>query len=108
MKTVEAPMSSAFRTFSSQSFREEAEASWTPNRNGGMRQNSHVPLPRSILRMTDEELEEFLRVERTVRIGTVSSDGEPHVAPLWFVWHDGAMYLNSLKRSRRSRDLAHG
>jgi nitroimidazol reductase NimA-like FMN-containing flavoprotein (pyridoxamine 5'-phosphate oxidase superfamily) len=58
--------------------------------------------------MTPDELEEFLRRERTVRVGTVSPSGDPHVAPLWFVWHDGTMYFNSLKRSRRGRDLEHG
>jgi general stress protein 26 len=58
--------------------------------------------------MTPEELEEFLRTERTVRVGTVSPDGEPHVSPLWFVWHDGSMYFNSLKRSRRAHDVERG
>jgi nitroimidazol reductase NimA-like FMN-containing flavoprotein (pyridoxamine 5'-phosphate oxidase superfamily) len=58
--------------------------------------------------MSADELESFLTRERTVRIGTVSPDGEPHVSPLWFVWHEGAMYFNSLKRSRRERDLTHG
>jgi nitroimidazol reductase NimA-like FMN-containing flavoprotein (pyridoxamine 5'-phosphate oxidase superfamily) len=58
--------------------------------------------------MTSDELEAFLQRERTVRLGTSSPDGEPHVAPLWYVWHEGAMYFNSLKRSRRGRDLAHG
>jgi general stress protein 26 len=67
-----------------------------------------MPIPRSQLRFTSDELEEFLRTERTVRVGTTSPDGEPHVVPLWFVWHDGAMYLNSLKRSRRSSDLEKG
>jgi general stress protein 26 len=67
-----------------------------------------MPIPRSQLRMTPDELEEFLRTERAVRVGTVSDDGEPHVAPLWFVWSDGAMYFNSLKRSRRAHDVDHG
>jgi general stress protein 26 len=67
-----------------------------------------VPIPRSVLRMTTKELETFLARERTVRVGTVSPSGEPHVAPLWFVWHEGTMYFNSLKRSRRGRDIAHG
>lgn len=67
-----------------------------------------MPLPRSILRLTEEELDELLTNERTLRIGTVGPDGDPHVAPLWFVWHDGAIWLNSLKRSRRTRDLASG
>jgi nitroimidazol reductase NimA-like FMN-containing flavoprotein (pyridoxamine 5'-phosphate oxidase superfamily) len=67
-----------------------------------------MPIPRSQLRMTPTELEAFLQSERTVRIATVSPEGEPHVAPLWFVWQDGRMYLNSLKRSRRTRDIERG
>lgn len=67
-----------------------------------------MPVPRAQLRMSDAELDAFLATERTARCGTVSPDGDPHVAPLWFVWHDGAMWLNSLKRSRRARDLAEG
>lgn len=67
-----------------------------------------MPLDRAVLRMSPAELEAFLASERTLRCATVSSDGEPHVVPLWFVWHDGAIWLNSLRRSRRSRDLAEG
>ncbi len=67
-----------------------------------------MPLPRSVLRMTDEELEAFLSSERTARVGTVSPDGEPHVSPLWFVWSGGKIYFNSLKKSRRDADLRHG
>ena len=39
-----------------------------------------MPIPRSVLRMTDEELEAFLASERTARVGTVSPNGErrPH------------------------------
>lgn len=50
----------------------------------------------------------LLATERTARIATVAPDGEPHVAPLWFVWHDGAFYINSLKRSRRTNDIERG
>jgi general stress protein 26 len=57
--------------------------------------------------MTPDELEAFLSRERTARLATVSPDGEPHVVPMWFVWHDGAMFFNSLKRSRRMRDARH-
>jgi len=67
-----------------------------------------VPLPRSMLRLTDDELEELLSSELTLRAGTVGPDGWPHVAPLWFVWHDGAIWINSLRRSKRTSDLAAG
>ena len=47
------------------------------------------------LSLTDEELEEFLARQWTVRVATAAEDGTPHVIPLWFVWLDGVMYLNS-------------
>jgi pyridoxamine 5'-phosphate oxidase-like protein len=64
-----------------------------------------VPIPREQLRLTDEELAELLRDARTMRVGTVSSDGSPHVVPLWFVWHAGSIWMNNLRRSRRTQDL---
>lgn len=67
-----------------------------------------MPVPREQLRMTAEELDTFLATQRTLRCATVSQSGDPHVVPLWFVWHGGAVWLNSLRRSRRSRDLEEG
>ena len=69
---------------------------------------AHMPLPRSALRFTADELEAFLREQRTARIGTVSPNGDPHVVPMWFVWHDGAIYMNTLKKARRTRDIELG
>lgn len=45
--------------------------------------------------MTAEEIDAFLREQRTVRLATADPEGVPHVVPLWFVWHEGALYLNS-------------
>ncbi len=56
--------------------------------------------------MTAAEVADFLTGERTCRVATVSADGSPHVAPLWFVWHDGHLWLNSVVRSQRWADLA--
>ncbi len=55
--------------------------------------------------MSDDERDEFLRTERTCRVATVGGDGAPHVTPLWFVWHDGSIWLTSLVRSQRWTDL---
>ena len=67
-----------------------------------------MPIPREQLRLTDQELAELLAETRTMRAGTVSPDGSPHVVPLWFVWHRGAIWINNLRKARRSRDLAAG
>lgn len=67
-----------------------------------------MPIPREQLRLTDEELDELMRTTRTLHVATVSPDGGPHVVPLWFIWHDGTVWINNLRRSRRSRDIQAG
>jgi hypothetical protein len=54
--------------------------------------------------MSDEELDAFLTEERTARVASVGTSG-PHVTPLWFVWHDHALWLYSLTRSQRWADI---
>lgn len=67
-----------------------------------------MPIPREQLRLTPAELDELLGSSRTARAGTVGPDGGPHVSPLWFLWHAGAIWVTSLRRSRRARDIAAG
>jgi hypothetical protein len=54
--------------------------------------------------MAPDEMDAFLAAERTCRVATVGVDG-PHATPLWFVWHDGTLWLYSLSRSQRWTDL---
>ena len=62
-------------------------------------------VPREQLRMSAEELNGYLDRQRTLRLATVDENGVPHVVPLWFVWHADAIWLNSLRKSRRHRHL---
>lgn len=55
--------------------------------------------------MTAAERDEFLRVQRVVRIASVGADGTPHVTPLWYVWDGEHMWLSSLTRSQRWANL---
>jgi len=55
--------------------------------------------------MSRDEIDEFLHSEVTCRVGTVNARG-PHVTPLWFLWHDGAIWLYSITGSQRWKDLA--
>ena len=45
--------------------------------------------------LTSEELEEYLTTQRTARIATADAEGTPHAIPLWFVWLEGSVFLNS-------------
>jgi nitroimidazol reductase NimA-like FMN-containing flavoprotein (pyridoxamine 5'-phosphate oxidase superfamily) len=67
-----------------------------------------VPIPREQLRLTDDELDDLCSSTRTAHCATASPEGAPHVVPLWFVWLDGEIFVNNLRRSKRSHDLARG
>lgn len=54
--------------------------------------------------MTDDERDDFLAEERTVRVATNGTHG-PHATPLWFHWDGSAMWLTSLVRAQRWADL---
>jgi hypothetical protein len=54
--------------------------------------------------MTPDEVDAFLADQRTCRVATVGRFG-PHATPLWFAWHDGAIWLTSIARSQRWADL---
>ncbi|WP_406461184.1 pyridoxamine 5'-phosphate oxidase family protein [Streptomyces sp. NBC_00111] len=55
--------------------------------------------------MTDAERDAYLAEQRTCRVATVSPDGMPHVAALWFVWDGASLWLYSLTRSLRWSQL---
>ena len=55
--------------------------------------------------MSAEEVDVFLRSERTCRVGTMSAERGPHVSPLWFVWDGKSLWLTSIVKSQRWVDL---
>ena len=55
--------------------------------------------------MSPEEVDAFLGEERTCRVASLGSDGQPHNTPLWFVWDGAALWLYSMVKSQRWVDL---
>lgn len=47
------------------------------------------------LSLSEAEMEPYLRSQRTARVATTDDGGRPHVVPLWFIWHDRTLFLNS-------------
>jgi nitroimidazol reductase NimA-like FMN-containing flavoprotein (pyridoxamine 5'-phosphate oxidase superfamily) len=47
------------------------------------------------LSLRAEELDHFLIEQRTIRLATATPEGQPHVIPLWFVWVDHTVFMNS-------------
>jgi PPOX class probable F420-dependent enzyme len=51
------------------------------------------------------EAEAFLARPLLGRLATASPDGQPHVAPVWFLWEDGCVWISSYKSTRKIIDL---
>jgi hypothetical protein len=54
--------------------------------------------------MTSDELNAYLTAERVCRVATNGTNG-PHATPLWFHWDGTSLWLTSLSRSQRWKDL---
>jgi len=57
--------------------------------------------------LTPDERDRFLATAWTARVATVGPGGDPHVVPLWFAWHDGALFVNTTRGNRTVRNAQH-
>ncbi len=48
-----------------------------------------------------------LREDEIGWLGSVRPDGRPHVAPVWFFWHEGEILIFSEERTQKIRNLHH-
>jgi nitroimidazol reductase NimA-like FMN-containing flavoprotein (pyridoxamine 5'-phosphate oxidase superfamily) len=62
-------------------------------------------MPKLDLSFTPEEVEDFLATQRTIRLATATRQGGPHVVPLWFVWVDGTVFMNTTLGNVTVRNL---
>ncbi|HYH12591.1 MAG TPA: pyridoxamine 5'-phosphate oxidase family protein, partial [Thermomicrobiales bacterium] len=51
-------------------------------------------------------VEERLQAARSYWLATTYPDGRPHVAPVWGLWLDGALWFDGLPTTRWARNLA--
>lgn len=55
--------------------------------------------------MTQKELEEFLSKPILARIATVGKNCTPYIAPVWFIYEDGAIIISTRKDSTKTRNI---
>jgi PPOX class probable F420-dependent enzyme len=54
----------------------------------------------------DPESIEFLQGPWLMRLATISSDGFPHVTPVWYVYEDGRIFTSTEKDRVKFRNIA--
>ena len=60
---------------------------------------------RDQIQMSDEELRDFLDEEKVVTCATIGPNGRPHLMPLWYVVHDGALRGWTYAKSQKAKNL---
>lgn len=60
---------------------------------------------RDAVKMTEEELTEFLESNMKVQVATVGPDGAPHLTTLFYVMVDGRMFFWTYGRSQKIQNL---
>jgi PPOX class probable F420-dependent enzyme len=65
-----------------------------------------MPSRRDQIRMTDDELRDFLAEQKIVTVATAGPNGRPHLMPLWYVPQDGGELIGwTFAKSQKAKNL---
>ncbi len=62
---------------------------------------------REMIKMTADEVEEFLSGRRTMNLGTLGPDGNIHLVAMWYGFLDGVLCIETFGKSQKVRNLQH-
>ncbi len=54
----------------------------------------------------NEEVIARLESQQNIWFSSVRPDGRPHLAPVWFVWHAGKIYIGTDPKSVKSANIS--
>ncbi len=57
------------------------------------------------VRLTEDEIDEFLGKGHTLIVSTLRKLGEPFMTPLWYVWMDGAFWIRTGAKSPKAAHI---
>lgn len=60
---------------------------------------------RDQVRMTDDEIDEFLSGRHTLQVATIGPSGHPHLVAMWYGFHDGKIAFWTYGRSQKVINL---
>lgn len=65
-----------------------------------------MPSRRELIQMSDDEVREFLRTNKTIIINSIGPGGYPHPMPMWFaVDDDGTVRMTTFRKSQKVRNI---
>ena len=60
---------------------------------------------RDLIRMTDDEMEEFLQGRHTMNVATFNHDDTIHLVAMWYGFHDGLLAFETFSKSQKIQNL---
>jgi general stress protein 26 len=65
-------------------------------------------LPGMPNKVTEEEVNSFLKSKLNLQLATIDEDGYPSIQPLWFLYdkESGKIYISTQKTTRKARNLS--
>jgi PPOX class probable F420-dependent enzyme len=60
---------------------------------------------RNSIRMSDEEIRDFIESRKSLQVATLNKDGSPHLTTLWFAVVDGDIVFETFTKSQKIVNL---
>lgn len=60
---------------------------------------------RDAIRMSDDEVRDFIESRRSLQVATLNKDGSPHLTTLWFAVVDGDIVFETFSKSQKIVNL---
>ncbi|MCB1614428.1 MAG: pyridoxamine 5'-phosphate oxidase family protein [Pseudomonadales bacterium] len=60
---------------------------------------------RDMIRMSDQEMWDFIETQKSIQVCTINKDGSPHLTTMWFAVHDGKIVLETFTKSQKIVNL---
>lgn len=57
------------------------------------------------IKLSSDEIEEFLTNGHTLILSTIRQSGEPFATPIWYVYDHGSFYISTPEKSAKARHL---
>ena len=64
-----------------------------------------MPKRRDQIRMSQDEMWEFIRGQKSLQVATLNRDGSPHLTTLWFAVVDGEIVFETFAKSQKLVNL---
>jgi PPOX class probable F420-dependent enzyme len=58
-----------------------------------------------MIRMSDEEVRDFLDAGKTLQLATINKDGAPHLVAMWYGLLDGKIVIETFTKSQKCLNL---